>query len=119
MAHTSDQRDSLATPLCGASKKDGSQCRAFAGQGTDHLGVGPCKYHGGSTTSHKKHAVVLEAKQRMVKLGHPVQAIAPGQALLGLLRASAGHVVWISEEIQALEDLGTHEAEVLLRMYDS
>jgi hypothetical protein len=53
-----------------------------------------------------------------VKLGQPLDALHPGEALLGLLRASAGHVAWISDEIQELDDLGTHEAAVLLRMYD-
>jgi rubredoxin len=40
--NTSEQRDHLSTPLCGARKKTGEECRAFAGQGTPHLGVGNC-----------------------------------------------------------------------------
>ncbi len=114
--HTPEQRDGHA--LCGAKKKDGSSCRAFAGQATDHLGVGPCKFHGGATTAHRKHAVALEAKKRLVTLGQPLDRIAPAEALLGLLRATAGHVNWLREQIMELDDLGTQEAAVLLRMYD-
>lgn len=118
MGYSPEMRDKLSTPLCGARKKDGSKCRAFAGQGTDHIGHGPCKYHGGSTAAHRKSAVKLEAKARMVKLGVPMDRIHPGEALDGLLRASAGHVNWLREEIIELADLGTNEAAVLLRMYD-
>ncbi len=118
MGYSSEERDKLSTPLCGARKKDGSLCRAFAGQGTAHLGVGVCKYHGGSTGAHRKHAVGLEAKRRMIKLGLPLDRIEPGEALAGLLRATAGHVNWLREEIMELNDLATGEAAVLLRMYD-
>jgi hypothetical protein len=118
MGHTPEQRD--AHPLCNAMTKRGVRCRAFAGQSTDHPGVGPCKFHGGSTSAHRKHAVTLEAKQRMIKLGAPLdeREAQPHRVLLNLLRATAGHVAWLHSEIGQLEDLGTHEARVLLRMYD-
>jgi hypothetical protein len=115
MPPTREQRDEHA--LCGARKKNGEPCRKFAGEGTDHLGVGRCKYHGGATSSHRKHAVELEARARMVKFGTPLTDAQPHQVLLGMLRASAGHVGWLHQEIAALDDLGTHEAEVLLRVY--
>lgn len=119
MGYSSEQRDRLKTSLCGARKKNGTTCRAFAGQGTDHLGVGVCKYHGGATQAHAKRAVALEAKRRMVTLGQPLDRIAPSEALDGLLRASAGHVYWLRDEITGLDDLGTNEAAVLLKMYDA
>ncbi|MBI2690562.1 MAG: hypothetical protein HYX29_01260 [Solirubrobacterales bacterium] len=118
MGYSSEERDDLSTPMCGANKKNGTRCRAFAGQGTDHLGYGMCKYHGGSTPAHQKHALSLQAKQRMVTLGGPID-VHPTDALLALLRATAGHVSWLSDEIQELEDLGGEEAKVLLGMYDS
>lgn len=37
-------------PLCGARKKasrGGGTCRVAAGRGTDHVGTGACKHHGG------------------------------------------------------------------------
>jgi hypothetical protein len=118
MGHTSEERNTLATPLCGAKKKNGERCRAFAGQGTDHPGFGTCKYHGGATPSAGKHAIKLQAKAEMIRLGGPVD-VQPTEALLALLRASAGHVSWLLQEIQELTDLGTEQAKVLLSMYDS
>lgn len=34
---------------CGFVKKDGEPCRQVAGKGTDHLGIGRCKFHGGNS----------------------------------------------------------------------
>jgi hypothetical protein len=118
MAHTREQRDHLSTPLCGAKKKNGEPCRKFAGEGTDHHGYGKCKYHGGATASHKKHAIALEAKSRMIKLGHPMTDARPHQVLLDLLRQGAGHVAWLNAEVGTLEDLSAHESRVILRLYD-
>ena len=38
-------------PICGAKTRAGGghPCRRMAGHGTSHLGMGRCKYHGGST----------------------------------------------------------------------
>ncbi|MBU0609035.1 MAG: hypothetical protein KKI08_14205 [Armatimonadetes bacterium] len=35
--------------LCGAKNRSGNPCRQVAGMGTNHLGAGRCKYHGGAT----------------------------------------------------------------------
>lgn len=114
-AMTSEQRSTHA--LCGAMTKRGVLCRAFAGQGTEHSGVGTCKFHGGSTIQHRRAGVALEAQARMVKLGLPVDGAQPHQVLLGLLRASAGHVGWLHQEIGALDDLDSREGEVMVRLY--
>src|SRR4051812_48589995 len=94
MAHTPEQRS--AQQLCGARKKNGTLCRAFAGQGTDHPGYGKCKYHFGSSPSHRKHAAVAKAKQRIIEsgIGTPID-ISPGMALLMAVRLSAGHLSFI------------------------
>lgn len=92
-------------PLCGAKKRDGSACRLYAGQGTNHKGVGHCRLHGGSTPTHEAKALALMHERGMVTLGQPVQNLKPNQALLGILRATAGHVAYLHTEIQALEDL--------------
>lgn len=115
MATTPEQRSRHA--LCGAKKKNGELCRAYAGQHTDHFGVGRCKYHGGRTQNHQKHAVAIAAQQRMVKMGAPLGGITSRDALLGLLRATAGHVAWLHAEIGASDDLGTQEGQVLVKLY--
>jgi len=116
MAHTSEQRDHLSTPLCGAKKKNGKLCRAFAGQHTTHLGVGRCKYHGGATPSHNKAAEIEQAQQAMVMLGAPID-VEPTQALMGVLRATAGHVAFLAGEVQQLGTLDDGEAQALMKLY--
>jgi hypothetical protein len=116
MGHTPAQRESH--PLCGARKKNGSICRAFAGQGTEHFGIGKCRFHGGNTPNHKKHAVAVEAARAMIRFGAPIAGIQPHQALLSLLRATAGHVAWLHEQLANVEDVTAHDAQVLVRMYN-
>lgn len=115
MPHTPEQRSKQK--LCGAKKKNGQTCRAFAGQGTEHFGVGRCKWHGGNTPSHKQNAVAVEAKRRMVKLGMPLE-MRPAEALLNLLYMSSGHVAWLAQEVAELPDLGSHEGRVMVELYD-
>jgi hypothetical protein len=117
---TREQRDKF--PLCAAKKKPsrgGGTCRLFAGQGTDHPGVGRCKWHGGATKNHKSHAVAVEAKRRMVKLGVPIEEVTAPAALMGLLRATCGHVGWLHAQVGEVQDLSDHEAQVLVRLYDN
>ncbi len=35
--------------ICGAKTRKGTPCHLQAGHGTDHLGTGKCKYHGGAS----------------------------------------------------------------------
>lgn len=115
MAHTPEQRDRM--DLCGARKKSGDKCRAFAGQGTNHPGIGRCKFHLGNTKTHEASAIIHEARRGMVTFGQAVE-IEPTEALLGVLHLSAGHLNWIREELAASEDKSTFDAQVLLRMWD-
>ncbi|HEX4483526.1 MAG TPA: hypothetical protein VH081_07030 [Solirubrobacteraceae bacterium] len=116
---TPEQRDQVA--MCGAKKKNGDLCRAFAGQGTKHPGSGRCKFHGGSVPNHDKRAVTLAAKQRMITLGEPVQDVSAIGALLSELYASVGHVAWLRGQIadMSTDDLGTVEGQVIVRLYDT
>ena len=36
--------------ICGATTRDGDECQLKAGWGTDHLGKGRCKLHGGASS---------------------------------------------------------------------
>jgi hypothetical protein len=114
VAHTPEQRNMME--LCGAKKKNGDLCRAFAGQGTDHPGVGRCKFHLGNTPSHGVNAVVQEAQRRAVKFGTPIE-IEPHEALLQMLYLASGAVRWLREEIGVLDDLGAFESRVLVQLY--
>lgn len=112
---TPEQRSQHA--LCGAKKKNGEPCRAFAGQGTDHPGQGRCSFHLGNTGNHKKAAIAAEAGRRMVTLG-TAHDVPPAEALLWLSHSSSGHLMWIQSEISRLDDLASEETKVLLRMFD-
>jgi hypothetical protein len=118
MAHTSEQRDRLATSLCGARKKNGEKCRAFAGQGTSHRGYGTCKYHGGSTPNGNKKASRVEAQAKLVKLGlgEPLpDNISPQQQLLWLARTIGGHVQTLLADPD-LADLSTETGRATFRL---
>lgn len=39
----------MALPECGARKRNGDPCTKPAGFGTDHVGFGRCKFHGGGS----------------------------------------------------------------------
>lgn len=40
--------------LCGRKNRRGEPCRNPAGKGTNHLGMGPCKHHGGAAPQVEK-----------------------------------------------------------------
>ncbi len=115
---TPQQRDNQ--PLCGAKKKNGELCRAFAGQGTKHPGQGKCKFHGGNTPNHDKRAVTMDLKRRMVTLGEPIEDVTAVGALLSELYASTGHVAWLRQEIAGMseDELAQIEGQAIVRLYD-
>lgn len=116
MAHTREQRDRHA--LCGAKKKNGDLCRKFAGEGTEHPGVGNCKYHLGNARNNKVNAVKVEAQRRLMVIGEEID-IDPVSALLWTVRLSAGHCFLIQAELAKLKDpTKTFDGQVLLRMWN-
>lgn len=102
--------------LCEARTRSGGTCRLFAGQGTNHLGIGRCKHHGGSTPTHVASAVVQEARRRAIEFGDELP-VEPAEALLSMLRLSAGMVAWTRSELAHTDDRTSFEAAVLVRMY--
>jgi hypothetical protein len=114
---TPEQRDQV--PLCGAKKKNGQLCRAFAGQGTRHSGTGRCRHHAGNTPSHDKRAIKQELTRRMVTLGEPIEDVTAVGALLSELYASTGHVAWLRQQIADMsqDELGTTEGVAIISLY--
>jgi hypothetical protein len=86
--------------LCGAKRRDGQLCRNYAGLGTEHLGIGKCKYHGGATIHSVKKAAGQELRSL---LGRPLE-ISPYEALAMCIKIRAGEVVWLSEEMAKLDE---------------
>lgn len=88
---------------CGGKKRQSEgTCTRPAGWGTDHVGYGRCKLHGGSTRSHSRGAGVAKARTAAATYGLPVD-IDPAEALLDEVRRTYGHVVWLLDAIRDLE----------------
>lgn len=75
---------------CEAKTRGGGPCRRPAGWGTDHLGIGKCKLHGGATPNHSK-AAADEKVRRLRALYAPVPIVDP-----------SGRMAEVTAEIDAL-----------------
>lgn len=87
---------------CGAKTRSGGQCKHSAGSGTDHLGVGRCKLHGGASPNAQLTGVVELARREAAVMGRPLD-IEPGEALLQCIRIAAGEVQYASDRIAELD----------------
>ena len=83
---------------CGARGRSGKPCGLPAGHGTDHVGIGRCRRHGGSTPTHEKSANKVKAERAVVTYGLS-REIDPHAALIEELHRTAGHVAWLSDMI--------------------
>jgi hypothetical protein len=85
--------------LCGARKKRGGLCGRPAGWGTEHVGYGSCKLHGGCTPGAVAAAAKAQARHLAVEL-----EMEPHDALLWCVRVAAGEVAYATRRIQELEE---------------
>jgi hypothetical protein len=89
-------------PLCGAKKRrEEGFCTWAAGQGTDHLGRGPCERHGGNLPSHKIHAERVGIAELAARYSTP-RDVHPLQGVLEQYHRYAGQVSWLEAEVNAL-----------------
>lgn len=84
-----------------------------AGWGTDHVGYGLCKLHGGRTRAHR----ISAARQEMTDLtgvrfmGDPID-VDPATALLMCVQVAAGHVEYATRRVGSVpESEGLVESE--------
>ncbi len=89
--------------VCGHPKSNGEPCKQAAGLGTDHLGWGCCKFHGGTSQSHRNKANKDMAREAVRVLGLDIK-IDPARALLEELWRTAGHVAWLRNKIDEFGD---------------
>jgi hypothetical protein len=124
MSTTKEQRSKWA--LCGAKKRNGETCRNYAGTGTNHLGIGACKYHLGNAKNHQKAAIkVLVEREHQAaieearKFGQVIE-MDPLSALLWSLHLSASHTEYLRQEIGRAGDSAEQvfRREVLLRQWN-
>lgn len=112
-----DRPDSRQLPYsgfgpCGAKIRDkasgtwsGETCLAARGWGTDHVGFGRCKKHGGKTPTGQRHAALERARAEAEKVRQAQTfygrraAVDPEQALLEEMQRSVGVVRWLESAI--------------------
>jgi hypothetical protein len=107
-ATTANDRD---LRLCGARTRSGGRCGRPAGWGTDHVSVGPCKLHGGSTptVSRGAHRQLVEAEARsdLERLGEPEPLGHPVDELLALGAEVRSFLEILRERVGGLQHLDT------------
>lgn len=108
---------------CGGKRRQPpyTPCTRPAGWGTNHPGIGRCKFHAGSTPSHVAAARRLMGEQAVATLGLP-REVDPHQALLEEVHRTAGHVGWLSELVGDLDPLqlrddASSEVAVWVKLY--
>lgn len=86
---------------CGAQTRAGTKCTQAAGWGTDHVGHGACKLHGGAMRNHKVAAQKSIAAEAVKTYGLP-REVDPRDALLEEVHRTAGAVDWLRGQVEAL-----------------
>ncbi len=107
--------------LCGAQRPNapkGTTCKLVAGHGTDHVGTGRCKRHGGTTPTHKRAAEVELAKQAVQRYGLAVD-VDPAEAMMQAVATSYGQVLYLRAAVARLKSPwtadGPHVAWTMLK----
>lgn len=96
----------LRTPTAkacnGWKAKSKAYCTKSPGWGTDHVGIGRCKLHGGANPAYLAEVQRLAATRAVETYGIPVK-VDPQQALVEELERTAGHVHWLRIQVADLE----------------
>ncbi|SNQ47061.1 conserved hypothetical protein [Frankia canadensis] len=97
-----DEQD-LPDPIpgrCNAARRgeEPGRCRATAGRGTDHVGTGRCKHHGGRAPGGRLAAAREYAVDQYRRFGQPI-AVTPTAALRDEVGRTAGLIATIEDEI--------------------
>lgn len=103
---TVDSGTDRGKPLCGGKRRGegaGKTCTRPAGWGTDHVGAGRCKLHGGKTPSHQQAGHKALAARAAATFGLP-REVDPRDALLEEVYRTAGVVDWLQRKVRDLQD---------------
>ena len=88
---------------CPATNRKKQPCKMAAGYGTDHVGAGLCKFHGGSTPAGRKNGAKLLAARQIEAWGGRLNTTAP-DALLELIQTKAAEVAYWNWRVSNLTD---------------
>lgn len=97
-----------ANGKCGALKRNGEHCTMGAGWGTNHVGMGPCRYHGGMAPGVVKHYV----KNQAILMGAPKE-INPLDALIWCIKLTAGEVEFCTQQMSLLKEDDWMESTII------
>jgi len=102
-------RDRKGMKICGAQRTGKSSsgpgiCCQAAGWGTNHLGYGHCRNHGGLLETHERAAEIQKATDMTEMYGTPITNMDPHEALAQEVSRSAGHVQWLQSVINKFDD---------------
>lgn len=89
---------------CPARKKNGDPCVRGAGWGTDHLGYGLCRFHGGTSSVGHTNGKQAQAEHEVEKYGES-RVVDPGAALLEEVYRTAGLVEYLQMRIEQEGDI--------------
>ena len=87
----------MSVKLCGAKKTQGGTCQQPAGLGTNHLGHGHCKFHGGATPNGEKAGAKAELNAMAERL-----PVTPSEAVVGTLELVAGQLAYATLKVGEL-----------------
>jgi hypothetical protein len=93
-------------PLCGSAKRGRPDtCKNPAGKGTDHVGFGHCRYHGGNSPGGvamaRREAAYATARTMHLDVDDDDETT-PEERILGRVREQSRIVAWLREEVQRL-----------------
>lgn len=90
-------------PRCGARTRSGGRCQQEAGWGTDHVGVGACRFHAGSTPTGRKAGALALARAEAGAMGAPIE-LHPHDALLLAVYIKRAEVEFYSRKIAEVDE---------------
>lgn len=98
------------TAACGAHKRQGEGlCQRPAGWGTDHVGIGACKLHGGCVPNH----AIAAARTEVVQAVQEDVPVDPATALLRCVHLASSQVEYATQQIAHLKSDGEQvDAEI-------
>lgn len=77
-------------------------CELRAGWGTDHVGIGRCRKHGGMTRNHRVRAARIQSKQLVAAFGVARRDADPRDALAEEVARTLGAIDWLGAQLHQL-----------------
>lgn len=100
--------DGSKKALCGAKRhqgEEGATCTQIAGWGTDHVGIGKCKNHGGNTKTHRTTAAIAIADREARAILADLDVVPIGDPLTHLLQLAGQILAWQEATARLVNDL--------------